>query len=302
MKKILVPTDFSEVSENAVRFAIDLAKKMKAEITLFNSIHFDYFHDYQYGYHAVLQTMIDEVQETVEKRMDEFVNQFGTDVKIEKRINPTSMVTAVKEMIKDEGFDLVVVGTHGSSGIEELFIGSNTEKIVRHASCPVIAVPSKVSLKEIKKILVPIDLREIRESFLKQIANLQDFFACELEFIWVKTPHNIENEEMVSEDLRELFESHGIKNYQFYIVNNIFPTDGIFVEADESGADMVAMATHARRGIAHWLSGSMTEDTVNHLDIPVWSFRIDKSEKVVKLDSVTKAKGKPLYKKLDVVL
>ena len=99
-----------------------------------------------------------------------------------------------------------------------------------------------------------------------------------------------------------MFKTHGIENYNFFVVNNIFPTDGIFVEADESKADMVAMATHARRGISHWLSGSMTEDTVNHLDIPVWSFRIDKSEKVIKLDSVTKAKGKPLYKKLDVVL
>lgn len=302
MKKILVPTDFSAVSENAVRFAIDLAKKMGAEITLFNSVHVDYFQDYQYGYHAVLQSMVDEVQEAVEKRMDEFVQKFNTDVKIEKRINSISMVAAVKDMVNEEAFDLVVIGTQGCSGVEELFIGSNTEKIVRHAACPVISVPSKAELKEVKKILIPIDLREIRASFLNQVAELQSMFNCELEFIWVKTPHNIENEENVGRELTGLFNDYGIENYKFFIVNNVFPTDGIFLEADETDADMVAMATHARRGISHWFSGSMTEDTVNHINIPVWSFRIDKSEKALKLDAVTGARGKALYKKLDVVL
>lgn len=302
MKKILVPTDFSEVSENAVRFAIDLAKKIDAEITLFNSIHFDYFHDYQYGYHAVLQTMVDEVREAVEKRMEEFVAKFETSIQINTKINALSMVTAIKDLVKEEGYDFVVVGTHGSSGIDEFFVGSNTEKIVRHAPCPVISVPDKYSMKKINKVMVPLDLREIRSSFLDQVAKLQHLFDCELEFIWVKTPHNIENEEAVGKELKLVFDEHGISNYKFFIVKNIFPTDGIFIEADESNADMVAMATHARRGISHWLSGSMTEDTVNHIDIPVWSFRIDKAEKVIKLEAVTKAKGKAEYKKLDVVL
>lgn len=300
--KILVPTDFSEVSENAVHFAIDLAKKLDGEITLFNSIHFDYFQDYQYGYIPAVQTMADEVKAAVEKRMTEFAAKFDTTIAIEERIHATPLVTAIKDMVKAENFDLVVLGTHGSSGFEELFVGSNTERIVRHAPCPVISVPNQARLKEIKKILVPVDLREMRTSFFEQIAKLQKLFKSELEFIWVKTPHNIENEQMVGQELAGLIESFGINNYKFFIVKNVFPTDGIFLEAHESNADMVAMATHARRGISHWLSGSMTEDTVNHLDIPVWSFRIDKSEKPLKLDAVTQAKGKPLYKKLDVVL
>lgn len=300
--KILVPTDFSDVSTNAVHFAIDLAKKVDGEITLFNSIHFDYFQDYQYGYIPAVQTMADEVKGAVEKRMDQYVAQFATGVPIEKKISAMSMVTAIKDMVKEEDFDLVVIGTHGSSGMEEVFVGSNTERIVRHAPCPVISVPHEVHLQEIKKILVPIDLRELRASFFQQIARLQKFFNSELEFIWVKTPHNIENEEQVGQELAAMIESFGIDNYKFFIVKNIFPTDGIFLEANESEADMVAMATHARRGLSHWLTGSMTEDTVNHLEIPVWSFRIDKKDKVLGLDAVAKAKGTPLYKKLDVVL
>ncbi|GAB4240093.1 MAG: universal stress protein [Ekhidna sp.] len=302
MKKILVPTDFSDISENAVRFALTFAKKIGAEITLFNSIHYDYFHDYQYGYHAALQSMIDEIRDASEKRMKDFADKFVGEVKIHTRIEPISIVSAVKELVEDEGFDYVIVGTHGASGLEEFLIGSNTEKIVRHSPCPVISVPKGAELKEIKKVLIPIDLRELRNSFLETVAKIQQIFGCELEFVWVKTPHNIENEEKVGKELAELFKSHGIENYKFFIVKHVFPTDGILIEADEIGADMVAMATHARRGISHWLSGSMTEDTVNHLDIPVWSFRINKEEKVLKLDAVANAKGKPLYKKLDVVL
>lgn len=301
MKKILVPIDFSEVSKSAAKFAIELAELQGSEVVFLNSAYLDYFHDYQYATYSNIKTLMLDVYNAMEEKMQTFIGQFQTGITLSGKVSQANLLTAIKEEIEERSIDLVVIGTRGSSGLEEVFIGSNTERVVRNVACPVISLPGSKSVGDIKKILVPVDLREIRESFLETIAAMQQLFHCELEFLWVKTPHNIENEEVVGKELSKLFEKKGITDFQFFVTNNVFPSDGILIEAHESNADMIAMATHARRGIAHWLSGSMTEDTVNHADMPVWSFRIEKGEKPVKLDSTQNLKGKPEYRKLEVL-
>ena len=149
--------------------------------------------------------------------------------------------------------------------------------------------------------MIPLDIREIKDSFLDKVAALQEQFKARIEFLWVKTPHNIENEEMVTEELTSHIKKHEITNFEFTIVKNVFPSDGILWHADDTNADMIAMATHARRGISHWLSGSLTEDTVNHIKVPVWSFKMEKKEKSISLNSVKNAHGKPEYKKIEVL-
>ncbi len=301
MEKILVPIDFSDVSVRATQFAIELAEKHHAEITLLNSVHFDYFTDYQFSSFSTAKTLMDDVHDAMKKKMDAFVRQFDTAISLATEINSMHLITAIKEKVKDEGFDLVVVGTSGCSGLEEALIGSNTERVVRHAPCPVIAVPKDASSDEIEKVMVPIDLREIKGSFFEEIAKLQKTFNAKLDFLWIKTPHNIENEELVQKELTDLISSYGITDFTLTIEHNVFPSDGILWHADDTNADMIAMATHARRGLSHWFSGSLTEDTVNHIDIPVWTFKLDKKEKSISLDSIKNAHGKPEYKKIEVL-
>lgn len=300
MKKILVPVDFSEVSEAAVQFAIELAKKNNASVHLLNSAKIDYFNDYQYPSLTNTKKLFEEVFESMNLRMERMVSEFdGEDVQVTGKVSELGLIIAIKDEVKDEEIDLCVVGTTGCSGLEEVFIGSNTERIVRQVPCPVISIPHSVDVAGIKKIMIPIDLREIRASFLKKVAALQKMFDCKLEFVWVKTPHNIENEEKVGEELKVILEANKIENYKLFIVKSVFPSDGILMEAEDSKANMIAMATHARRGISHWLSGSLTEDTVNHVSVPVWTFKIDKSEKPLKLDSVISAEGTPDYQKIE---
>ncbi|SNT27756.1 Nucleotide-binding universal stress protein, UspA family [Ekhidna lutea] len=301
MKKILVPIDFSEVSEHATQFAIELAEKNDAEITLLNCLHFDYHAGYEFTSFTSAKSLLADFKGVMEEKMKKFVKLFQTRRRINTMVSEMHLVMGIKDMVTEQGYDLVVIGTNGTSGLEEALVGSNTEKIVRKIPCPVISVPSRCSVDGIKKILVPIDIREIKSSFLKQIGDLQRQFDAQIEFLWVKTPHNIENEIVVSAELSEFTESFNIKDYEFTVVKNVFPSDGILLHADETNADMIAMPTHARRGISHWLSGSLTEDTVNHIDIPVWSFKMDKNEKSLSLKSIKEAYGKPEYKKIEVL-
>lgn len=299
MKKILVPVDFSEVSEYALQFAVELAVEQGASIRLLNSAEAAYFREAQYQT-FVDPKLMDTIHRSITDRLHRMIDDLGeVEVEIDAKVTVSDLLSSVKAEVKAKGIDLIVMGTRGSSGLEELLIGSNTERVVRHIDCPVISVPEPAALQDIKKILVPIDLKEIRISFLNEVAMLQKTFDAELEFIWVKTPHHIENEEMVAAEMKRIFDALDISNYCFAVVKNVFPSDGIYMEVEDTGADMVAMATHARRGISHWLSGSLTEDTVNHVHVPVWSFKIDKSEKVMHLDAIANAEGIPEYRRIE---
>ena len=301
MKKLLVPVDFSEVSRYAARLAVDLAERSSAEIILLHSIHFNYFTDFPHAPGMNLQTTINELKESVEENMKTFIEDLNTTASIESKISGIHLVDAVRDCVEEDNIGLVILGTKGCSGWSELLVGSNTERIVRWVDCPVISVPCEASFDSVNKILIPIDLREIQDDFMDSLLKLQKLFDASLEFLWVKTPHNIENDERVMEEFSQLVKKYGFRKSTFVIRNYVFPSDGILDEAKSLGADMIAMATHARRGISHWLSGSITEDTVNHIDVPVWTFKLNKKAELVELDSFKAAKGTPEYKKLETL-
>lgn len=301
MKKILVPVDFSQVSNYAAEFAVDLAEKSGAEIIFLHSMHFNYFNDFPSAPGVNLQTIIDEVKASVDTRINDFIEKLDTSAKVEGRVSGVHLLEAVKDTVAEDNIGLVIMGTKGSSGWAEFFAGSHTERIVRWADCPVISVPSPTSFDAIKKILTPIDLDELQDEFLSKLVKLQKLFSAEVEFVWVRTPHNIENNELVAEEFKGIVDKYGFKDATFTIAKNVFPSDGILEQAAELGADMVAMATHARRGISHWLSGSLTEDTVNHIDVPVWTFKLDKNTEKIELKSVKGAKGKAEYQKMEIL-
>lgn len=296
MKKILVPIDFSEVSNNAVDFAVNLAEKFDAKLTLMHSVSFQYFADFQYDIHQNAREMIDEAKGEVRDKIDAIIASRETNVEISGHVGSNNLIDEIEEMISRQNFDLVVVGTHGSHGWEEFLVGSNTEKIVRRISKPVIAVPVDAAISAIKKILVPVDLNELRKGFLDEVTQLQKRFSAALEFVWIKTPHSVEDSKQVKEDLKLLLNEQGVEDYTLSIDNEISPSDGILRHAKETQADMIAMATHGRRGISHWLSGSLTEDTINHIHVPVWTFKLDKDEKPFLLKSVKETEGNPPYK------
>ncbi len=283
MKKILVPIDFSDVSISAMDFAVEIAKMSDAKVLLLHSAFFNYYNDVSYGMTYNYQPLIDEFEKTIRKKLDDLKKGISEEVEVETLVPGLGLIESIKEAVKDEDIDLIVVGTHGTSGLEEVFIGSNTERIVRKANCPVIAVPSKTSASSIKKILVPIDIREIQDEIMKKFALLQKFFSASMEFVWVRTPHNIESEEVVREKFDSLMKRYGFRDSVLCIICNVFPSEGLLTYAQESRANMIAMATHARRGISHLLSGSITEDTINHISIPVWTYKLDKKGSYIDL-------------------
>lgn len=284
MKTILIPTDFSEISEAAVDFGLQLAQQHGYDVILHHSVDFVHTYDSMYMDAPNAHSFTQEVVQDSENRLENLLIKSRRDgITITKSLTVGNMIADMRKVIDSKEVDLVIMGTKGASGLKEFFVGSNTEKMVRSLDCPVISIPSKIDLKKIRKIMVPVDLAELRPGFLRQISFFQQLFSAAVEFVWVRTPHTIENAELINEEFNILLSEYEISSSSFTIVRDIFPDEGILRYAQDSDVDMLAMATHARRGLAHLFSGSLTEDVMNHSNIPLWSFKLDETEEAIDL-------------------
>jgi nucleotide-binding universal stress UspA family protein len=286
MKKLLIPVDFSETSEAAIAFGIELAEKCNYHVMLHHSV--DMMQSYESMYidvphaHAFTKQLLDDV----EVKMENLWRRYRKDsLLITKHVTSGSLIQDIKALVQDHEVDIIVMGTRGASGFKEFFIGSNTEKVVRLVDCPVISIPREIDIKSVRKILIPINLSEIRVGFLREISILQQLFSAAVELVWVKTPHDVENVDLISEEVNNLLSEFEIASSSFNVINDVFPQDGILKYAHSSEVDMIAMSTHARRGLAHWFTGSLTEDVINHSNIPLWSLKIDESDKIINLEN-----------------
>lgn len=278
MKKILVPCDFSSQSTSAARVAIDIARMSKGEVYLLNVVELPVMHD------TVLmpvlsfeEALLKELKEKGDKQFEKLITKYGADVKkIQGSVvygNPSMMIL---RFIEEEGIDLVVMGTKGASGVREALIGSNTEKIVRRSPVPVFTVKKYVKVSEIKDIVFPSSLQVEHEDLVARVKDLQKFFGATLHIVFINTPTNFTRDTETHKRLNDFVKKSGIKNYTTNIFNDPYEEAGVINFTHMIDADMIAMGTHGRKGLAHILSGSLTEDVVNHVDAPTWTFMITK--------------------------
>jgi nucleotide-binding universal stress UspA family protein len=133
-KKILAPTDFSELSATGVRYACQLAKDVGAELIIFHVVVLD-----------ETNTINKQEMERHKARLYNFVAEkiadAGVGLKIRQLVDAGQPFGAIVECAENEGVDLIVMSSHGRSGLSRMLIGSVTDKILRGSPCPVLVVP-----------------------------------------------------------------------------------------------------------------------------------------------------------------
>jgi universal stress protein A len=136
LKSILAPTDFSDLSANGVRYACQLARDMGAALIIFNVVVLD-------ESNAVNKREIEQHKKRLEEFVAEKVADAGVGFKVRQMVDAGQPFGAIVDCAEKEGVDLIVMSSHGRSGLSRMLIGSVTDKILRGASCPVLVVPAK---------------------------------------------------------------------------------------------------------------------------------------------------------------
>jgi nucleotide-binding universal stress UspA family protein len=274
VKKILVPCDFSEQAINAFRFALSMEVESKTEIHLLHVI------DLPVLYDTVLmpalsfeQENFQDLKENAEQKCEQIVHKYPADSKVKSKVAFGPVYRMIVEYIAQHEIDLVVMGTRGVTGIREIFIGSNTEKVVRASHVPVIAVKNYVKPGGIKDIVFPNTVvSDSQEDLVMKVKALQHSLHATLHIVWINTPLNFKKDTETREQLERFAKRYMLRDYTINVFNDMEEEAGIINFTHLIDADLIALGTHGRKGIARIINGSIAEDLVNHVDRAVWTY------------------------------
>lgn len=277
MNKIIVPIDFSEHSEYALEAAVKLAKGNDAEIIA--------LHMLEMSDSVLTSTDSEQQQKAVfflklaEKRFNEFLDKpYLKEANVTPLVKHFKVFSEVNDVAKDQAADLIVMGSHGTSGLSEIFVGSNTEKVVRHSEVPVLVLKHKFNKDHLKDVVFASDFSAESVAVYQKAKTLFQDFKAKLHLLHVNLPSDRfrstnEIDQTVSNFLMKA-EGNLDKLSQINFVSDYTVEKGVLNFANKIGADLIAVATHGRTGIAHFFEGSISEDIANHAVLPVMTFKM----------------------------
>jgi nucleotide-binding universal stress UspA family protein len=277
MKKIIVPIDFSEHSEYALRTAAKLAKKNNAEILALHMLEMS----------DIMLTASDGLQhekavyfyKLSEQKFENFLDkEYLKGLTVTRIIKHFKVFSEVNNVAQQNDADLIVMGSHGSSGAKEFFIGSNTERVVRHANIPVLIVKNKVTDINFETVVFACDFDEDAiKSYLKAV-KMFNTMGSKLHLVYVNLPNERFKSSLEIEKRVVNFFSKADKNLErmkdVHYVSDYTVEGGILNYATNIGADIIAIPTHGKKGLSHFFEGSVGEDVANHATLPVITFKI----------------------------
>jgi nucleotide-binding universal stress UspA family protein len=289
IRKILFPTDFSNASTAALGHAVMLAENFSAELTLFH-VAVDERH-LQETHFPELEKAGDELEEMIEEQLAEIT---GADkprrlaVKRVVRQNPEP-VQEIAKYSADENFDLLVMGTHGRTGVAHLLMGSIAESLVRVAPSPVLTVREHMKKEEVApylNILVPVDFSPHAKKALKYGIALAMNFEASLSVLHVldvpvqpsyyQLDENLlmrmqpDIEAMTLDALQKMMKELAPKELEYstaYVVGRAYAE--IVNYATKQDSDLIVLGTHGLSALEKFLLGSTAAKVVRHAPCPV---------------------------------
>ncbi|MBR9756518.1 MAG: universal stress protein [Algicola sp.] len=276
MKKIIVPIDFSNYSDYALETAAVIAKQNGGEVLALHMLELS---------DAVLtKGSLEQSEEAVfflklaEKRFEEFLNKdYLNGVEVTPIVKHFKVFSEVSEVAEEHSADLIVMGSKGTSGLAEVFVGSNTEKVVRHSSIPVLVIKDRLESTEFKNVIFASDFSEESIAIFNKAVTKFEGMGATVHLVYVNTPGRFLNSTEMRNKVSDFLNSaEGNTNrlaHTSYVADYTVEA-GILNHANNIQADLVAIATHGRKGIAHFFEGSISEDVANHATLPVMTFKI----------------------------
>ena len=195
MKKILVPTDFSKISVSALEVAVEIAKKANSEITLLHVV--EAITEGSYSVTGEWRTsenwedklftikLLEKSKAQLEKLV---LDPRFSAVKVNGELRLGNAFHGMRTIITEQKVDLVVMGTSGKTKLEEMVIGSNTERVVRHAKCPVLSIHKKPSKVNFKNIVYATAMHKDEEIFSRMIKKTQELYNSKIHLVRINTP------------------------------------------------------------------------------------------------------------------
>ena len=276
MKKILVPTDFSNEAENALRVAAQIAKKFNSEIFLLHMLELplDLIDPSQPKGSGDLPEAIFFMKLAHQRFNKVMKSDYLKGIKVHETVEFHEAFEGIMEISKKHDCDVIIMGSSGAEGLKDIFIGSNTEKVVRHSNIPVLVIKNDIPLFEVKKFVYATDLDSETNVSFKNAIEFANKLDTTIELVMVNTASKFKTTDEIDEKLDQFTQGIDASDFNFKVYNDVNVETGILNYAKKVDADLIGISTHGRRGLAHFINGSLSEDLVNHAKRPIVTFKI----------------------------
>jgi len=276
MKKILVPTDFSPQAENALKVAVQMAQRFDSEIFLLHMLELP-----TGNIDPVSGSNTNELPEALfflklaKKRFKELLSQdYLKGVKVHETVEFHQAFEGIMEISQKHSCDIIIMGSNGSTGLKEIFIGSNAEKVVRNSTIPVMIIKNDRPDFEVNNLVFATDCKLENKHTLGKVKKFAEKIDANLHLVYINTANNFVIEEKAQKYLEDFVKGADLKNYTLNIYNDVTVEEGILNFATSINAELISISTHGRKGLDHFFNGSISEDLVNHANMPIVTFKI----------------------------
>lgn len=271
MKKILLPTDFSENSNNAIYYIVQLLRDEDCVFYLLNT-YTPILYDNEYLVYSSTQPTLTEIyQNNSIKGLTQIIKSikksFSNDKHTFHHISAFNILTdEIKEQVRDKEIDLIVMGTKGATGADEILFGSNTVQAIKKAKCPLLAIPTHYEFTKPEHILLPTDfetdlppllniLKPVLTKYASIVHILHVYFGVELS----------EAQEKRKKELKKYFKNNGP---QFYSIADKSVPQAIYDFQEDHKVDMLVMINNKHSFFENLLFRPVINEIGFHVKVP----------------------------------
>jgi len=274
-KKILVGIDFSDCSLNALEHAITIAQRSSSGITMVWVNHLDYSKEI---FSVEPKDLIKEVESKFHTIVKKYKSKLGRE-EFNFQIRKGKVYKEICAVADEINAFLIVIGTHGSTGFEEFWIGSNANRVVSSTTKPIITIRAGIDIeKGLKRIVIPFDSTKVTRQKLPMTALLAKFFNAEVHILGMYTSslddirYRIQN---YVEQAKDYLEENDIRHKEVFIETDHI-TESTIEYAEKVKANLISIMTEQETKTSNLWLGPYASQMVNHSPIPVLSIHPDR--------------------------
>ncbi len=275
MKRILVPVDFSTYSDNAFRTAVRIADRTDSSITCVNvvtsSLDWDRLNDVQKEKHS---TILDLEAEATDKLKTFVLNHKTSGVPVDQVVRVGLPDRVILEIANSQKADLIVIGAYGRGHTSDKFVGSNLQKILRNADCPVLAVKKAMSGLDLRKMAFAAMFNEDSKPSFVKMKPLIKAFQTSVHFLYVNTPSKFVGSSAAQHKMDAY--AKGFEDIVIHknVYNHNTSENGIVEFAEAKKIGFIGIASSNRKGKSTYQIG-VTDTVLFKSDIPVLSVKAE---------------------------
>jgi nucleotide-binding universal stress UspA family protein len=270
--RILIPTDFSELSKVAIQYAVDMGKDLEVNIMLLHVIDTSAPSRARVGSHKLQEAIKTSSERAMKELLAAIKKDISYNIDISYEITSGTSIGKYVEMaaVKND-IDIVCIGTKGASGLKKILFGSNAASIIESSSIPVLTIPEFARYKGVKNIVYSSDFYNLEKELdlIIPFAKLMDS--------WIQVLHIDKDNEGFEGDLQQK-EKSLIKDFSYQKIKMTeLKIDSVVIGinkfVEDVDADMVIMFTHHTNFIEKVFQQSVTQNTAFQTRIPLFTFQ-----------------------------